>query len=77
MAEGYRLQRINEAQGDVSRFNAVLTEYLKAPDVTKRRIYLETMQEILPLLSSKIIIDENARSVLPLLQLDDRKGGRP
>jgi len=76
-AEGYRLQRINEAQGDVSRFNAVLTEYLKAPDVTKRRIYLETMQEILPLLSSKIIIDENARSVLPLLQLDGGKGGRP
>jgi len=76
-AEGYRLQRINEAQGDVSRFNAVLTEYLKAPDVTKRRIYLETMQEILPLLSSTIIIDENARSVLPLLQLDGGKGGRP
>ena len=76
-AEGYRLQRINEAQGDVSRFNAVLTEYLKAPDVTKRRIYLETMQEILPLLNSKIIIDENARSVLPLLQLDAGKGGRP
>ena len=76
-AEGYRLQRINEAQGDVSRFNAVLTEYLKAPDVTRRRIYLETMQEILPLLSSKIIIDENIRSVLPLLQLDADKGGRP
>lgn len=75
-AEGYRLQRINEAEGDVSRFNAVLTEYLKAPDVTKRRIYLETMQEILPLLSSKIIIDENARSVLPLLQLDAGKGDR-
>jgi membrane protease subunit HflK len=76
-AEGYKLQRINEAQGDVSRFNAVLNEYVKAPEVTKRRIYLETMQTVLPTLKSKIIVDEDARSVLPLLQLNGQKGGRP
>ena len=76
-AEGYRLQRINEAQGNVSRFNAVLTEYLKAPEVTKRRLYLETMQEVLPALRSKVVIDESARSVLPLLQLDAEKGVKP
>lgn len=76
-AEGYRLQRVNEAQGDVSRFNAVLAQYLKAPEVTKRRIYLETMQEVLPLIHSKTVIDENARSVLPLLQLGGEKGGKP
>lgn len=76
-AEGYRLQRINEAQGDVSRFSAVLTEYLKAPEITKRRIYLETMQEILPTLKSKIILDEDMTSVLPLLQLNAEKGVRP
>ena len=76
-AEGYRLQRINEAHGDVSRFNSVLAQYLKAPEVTKRRIYLETMQEVLPVIRSKIVIDENARSVLPLLQLGGEKGGKP
>ena len=76
-AEGYRLKRINEAQGDISRFNAVLAEYLKAPEVTKRRIYLETMQEVLPVIRSKTVIDENARSVLPLLQLGGEKGGKP
>ncbi|QDS97921.1 FtsH protease activity modulator HflK [Adhaeretor mobilis] len=68
-AEGYALKRVNEAQGDVSRFNAVLAEYLKAPEVTKQRIYVETMREIIPKLGKKIIIDENASQVLPLLQL--------
>jgi membrane protease subunit HflK len=74
-AEGYKLQRVNESQGDVSRFNAVLSEYIKAPQVTKRRIYLETMQEVLSVVKSKVIVDEDARSVLPLLQLGVKKGG--
>ena len=68
-AEGYALKRVNEAEGDVSRFNAVLAEYLKAPDVTVRRIYIETMREIMPQLGKKIIIDEKASQILPLLQL--------
>ncbi len=68
-AEGYATQRINEAEGDASRFNALFTEYQKAPGVTKRRIYLETMQEVLPQLGKKVIIDESANQVLPLLQL--------
>ncbi len=68
-AEGYQLKRVNEAEGDVARFNAVLAEYLKAPEVTKRRIYLETLQEVLPNLRSKIILDEKGRQILPLLQL--------
>jgi membrane protease subunit HflK len=68
-SEGYALKRVNEAEGDVSRFNAVLAEYLKAPEVTKRRIYIETMQEIVPKLGKKIIIDEQANQILPLLQL--------
>ena len=69
-AEGYKLKRINEAEGDVARFNSVLVEYLKAPEVTKRRIYLETLQEILPPLRSKIIVDEKTTGILPLLHLD-------
>ena len=76
-AEGYKLKRINEAEGDVARFNAVLDEYLKAPEVTLRRIYIETMQEVLPGLRSKIILDEQAREILPLLHLDSEKGGPP
>lgn len=76
-AEGYRLKRVNEAEGDASRFNAVLAEYLKAPEVTKRRIYLETLQQVLPQLRSKIILDEQGRQILPLLQLDSEKAGKP
>lgn len=72
-ADGYRLKRVNEAEGDASRFNAVLTEYLKAPDVTRRRIYIETLQEVLPDLDSKIIIDENSRQILPLMHLNSAK----
>jgi membrane protease subunit HflK len=68
-AEGYAVQRVNEAEGDVARFDALLAEYLKAPDVTRRRLYLEALAEVLPRIKSKIIIDEAASSVLPLLQL--------
>ncbi|MBZ0172410.1 MAG: FtsH protease activity modulator HflK, partial [Phycisphaerales bacterium] len=69
-AEGYKLKRVNEAEGDVARFNSVLAEYVKAPEVTRRRIYLETLQEVLPRLRSKIIVDENASQLLPLLHLE-------
>ncbi len=76
-ADGYRLKRINEAEGDASRFNALLTEYQKAPEVTRRRIYIETMQEVLPKLESKIIMDEQTQGILPLLNLDSPKGETP
>ena len=68
-AQGYALKRVNEAEGDVKRFNAVLAEYLKAPEVTKRRLYIETMREIIPKLGNKVIIDDDASQLLPLLQL--------
>jgi len=76
-ADGYRLKRINEAEGDVSRFSALLAEYLKAPEVTRRRIYIETLQDVLPGIRSKIIVDEQTRSILPLLNLDKRPEARP
>lgn len=70
-AEGYAMKRINEAEGDVAAFNAVLAEYIKAPEVTRRRLYLETMAEVLPRVRGKIVIDEAAAGgVLPLLNLD-------
>ncbi|MBO6794635.1 MAG: FtsH protease activity modulator HflK [Balneolaceae bacterium] len=68
-AEGYALNRVNTAQGEVSRFNDLYEEYIKAPEVTKRRIFLETMEEILPQMGQKIITDEEGNSVIPLLQL--------
>lgn len=75
-ADGYRSKRINEAEGDTARFNALYEEYIKAPEVTKRRIYLETLQSVLPGIRSKIIIDERANNVLPLLNLDRMPGER-
>ena len=76
-ADGYRLKRINEAEGDVARFSALLAEYSKAPEVTRRRIYIETLQDVMPSIRSKIIIDEQARSILPLLNLDTQKAKQP
>jgi len=69
-ADGYRLKRINEAEGDVARFNSLLTEYSKAPEVTRRRIYIETMEQVLPNIKSKIIMDSTTNNILPLLNLD-------
>ena len=69
-AKGYAIQRINEAEGDAARFNALLTEYLKAPQVTRKRLYLETIGEVLPRVKSKIILDDDIKQVLPLLQLN-------
>jgi membrane protease subunit HflK len=76
MAQGYALDRVNRARGDATRFDAVFTEYRKAPEVTRRRLYLETMSRILPQVQRKVIVDEDLRSVLPLLNLDSQvKGG--
>ncbi len=69
-AQGYATKRTNEARGDAERFSAVLAEYLKAPDVTRQRLYHETMKEVLPKLERKVILDERAQLILPLFQLD-------
>jgi membrane protease subunit HflK len=70
-ADGYATKRINEAEGDVVAFEAMLTEYMKAPAVTQRRIYLETMAEILPNVGKTLILDEDAKNILPLFNLGD------
>lgn len=75
-AEGYALERVNEAQGDAGRFTALFTEYEKAPEVTRRRIYLETLQRVMPLLKNKIVIDSEAQQILPFLQLNQRGAQR-
>jgi len=71
-AEGYSLERVNNAEGDAKRFDAVYEEYRKAPAVTKKRIYLETLREVLPKMKKKVILDEKARGILPLLQLEGK-----
>ena len=68
-AEGYRFKRVNEAQGDVASFNAMLQQYIKAPEITRTRLYLETVGDVLPNTGEKIIIDDSMRNVLPLLPL--------
>lgn len=68
-AEGYATERVNNAKGEVARFNALYFEYIKAPEVTKRRIYLETMTEVIPKLGQKIITDQDGNNVIPLLQM--------
>jgi modulator of FtsH protease HflK len=68
-AEGYAAERVNNALGEAARFNALYKEYVKAPEVTKRRIYLETLSDVLPKLGHKIITDEAGNNVLPLLQM--------
>ena len=69
-AEGYAAKRVNEAMGDVSQFTQVFKEYQRSPGITRQRIYLETMREIYQAVDRKIIIDESANGVLPLLNLN-------
>lgn len=72
-AEGYALNRVNTAKGDAARFTALLSEYQKAPEVTRRRLYLETMREILPAAKQVYIFDE-AQQAAPFPFLDLQRG---
>ena len=68
-ARGYAAERVNKAEGDVARFNAVYVEYSKAPDITKRRLYLETLDKIFSNTDKVIFIDKNVKNFLPLKNL--------
>lgn len=71
-AEGYRFKRINEAEGDVAAFNQVLEQYLKAPEVTRARIYLETLGDVLPQARQQIIVDDTVQQIMPMLPLNSK-----
>jgi membrane protease subunit HflK len=73
-AEGYALDRVNRAKGDAARFVAMYNEYSKAKDVTRRRLYLEALRDVLPKLGSKYIIDSDQKNLLPLLNLGKQQG---
>lgn len=73
LAEAYALTRVNVATGEAARFNALFEEYVKAPEVTKKRLYLETMERLLPKIGEKVIVDERGNNVLPLLNLGQKQ----
>ena len=68
-AEGYAVNRVNRSEGDATRFEALYAEYRKAPEVTRKRIYLETMSTVLPQVGRKLVVDEGIEGLVPLLEI--------
>jgi modulator of FtsH protease HflK len=77
LAEAYALNRVNRAKGEADRFNSLFDAYVKSPEVTKQRIYLETMEKVLPKIGNKIIVDDKGNNILPLLNIDKAKKINP
>ncbi len=73
-AEGYAIDRVNRAEGEANRFQALYAQYRKSPQVTRKRIYLETMNDVLPKMGSKIVVDDDLTGILPLLNLSSAPG---
>jgi membrane protease subunit HflK len=73
-AEGYKSRVIQEASGEIAAFLARLTEYEKAPEITRERLYIEALQEILGNVRKTTIVDEDLEGILPLLQLENQAG---
>ncbi|MBI4550255.1 MAG: FtsH protease activity modulator HflK, partial [Candidatus Omnitrophica bacterium] len=74
-AEGYALDRVNRARGDAEKFTEIWNAYKDSKEVTRKRLYLETMQKVWPEMSEKFILDEDVKGLLPLLDLSEKKGG--
>jgi len=72
LAEAYALNRVNRAIGESDRFNSLYTEFVKAPEVTKKRLYFDVVERILPKIGDKIVVDEKTTNVLPLLNLEHK-----
>jgi membrane protease subunit HflK len=73
-AKGYAAERVNQAMGDIAKFEKIFEEYSKAPDVTKQRMYLETMSKLLPLIPEKWIIEQGGAEGGILMKLDLESG---
>jgi membrane protease subunit HflK len=76
-AEGFATDRVNRARGDAELFNQLHAAYQRAPEVTRRRMYLETMAAIYPKVKKKIVLDESLEGVLPLLPLQNAAEVKP
>lgn len=72
-AQGYATERVNQAKGETARFNAILAEYRSAPEVTRTRMYLETLNSVLPQIGSVLVVQDGQTSPLPLLKLRDNQ----
>lgn len=75
-AEGYAVNRTNRAAGDANKFLAVWQEYSRAKDVTRRRLYLETLEKIMPKIGTKYVIDSEQKGILPLLSLNEKEASK-
>ncbi len=76
-AHGYAVGRVNDAKGESKRFLSILDEYKNAPEVTRKRMYLETMQTVMPAVESVYVMDENQQTPLPLLNLSRENTRNP
>ena len=72
-AEGYATERVNNALGETARFRSILAEYRSAPDVTRTRMYLETLNQVLPDVGQVLVMQKGQVSPLPLLNLRDAR----
>jgi len=72
-SQGYALQRVNEAKGDAAKFLATWTAYKEAKEVTRRRLYLETLEDVLPKAGKVFIVEPKGQSILPFLNLDQKR----
>jgi membrane protease subunit HflK len=75
-AEGYSIERVNRARGESQRFAAIHAEYRRNPDVMRRRMYLETVAEVLPKAGQMVIIDDAAKGMTPILRMDPGEKGQ-
>ncbi len=75
-AEGFRESRIKRSEGDAAKFTTILKEYRKAKSITQKRLYLETMERVLPGIEKIIIPDKDSGNMLNLLNLNPGKGGK-
>lgn len=73
-AEGYEIQRVNRAEGEVARFRALSEEYARSPEVMRRRMYVETMREVLPKVSKKVLVDPKVAPLMPYMPLGHTSG---
>jgi membrane protease subunit HflK len=71
-AEAYAVDRINTAEGDASRFNQIYAEYKQSEEVTRRRMYLESLGKVLPTIEKKYIVDESVKGLLPVMQIGEK-----
>ena len=75
-AEGYALDRVNRAQGDATRFNALYEEFRRAPEVTRKRLFIETMERVLPKVGRKIVVDEDVDGLTPIMSFEGVSAAR-